>query len=93
MQAPEPWWPPDMGSPASSGAQNGLRYAFFRDKRRLIIEREGHSATYETGDFDINGISQVDAGSSSVELSSQNGAIKLSELQVVRCRAKRNPGT
>jgi hypothetical protein len=83
MRAPEPWWPADLGSPSTSGAQNGLRYAFFRDKRRLIIEREGQSTIYETGDHDIGGVSQADAGSRSVELTSQHGPVKLSELEVV----------
>jgi hypothetical protein len=23
-----PWWPEELGAPASSGAQNGMRYAF-----------------------------------------------------------------
>ena len=36
-----PWWPEDLGEAASSGAQNGMRYAFFPQKRRLLIERDG----------------------------------------------------
>jgi hypothetical protein len=39
--------------------------------------------TYETGDHDIGGVSQVDAGARSVEFASQHGAVKLSELEVV----------
>jgi len=33
------WWPAGLGSPASSGAQNDLRYAFFPGPRRLAIQQ------------------------------------------------------
>jgi hypothetical protein len=35
------WWPSDLASPASVGAQNELRYAFFPATRRLAIARGG----------------------------------------------------
>ena len=60
MGAAERWWPDNMGSPSTSGSQNGMRYAFFRDKRRLMVERDGHLTTYETGDHDIGGVSQAE---------------------------------
>ena len=31
------WWPPDLGRPSSSGAQNETRYALFPDRRRLSL--------------------------------------------------------
>ena len=39
MRAAEPWWPADLGSLSTSGTQNDFRYAFFRDNRRLIVDR------------------------------------------------------
>lgn len=54
-----------------------------REQRRLIIDREGVLATYETGDHDIGGVSQADGASRSVEFSSQHGPVKCSELEVV----------
>src|ERR1700722_15061370 len=33
------WWPAELGNPASAGAQNDLRYAFFSDPRRLAIQQ------------------------------------------------------
>ena len=83
MRELETWWPADMGSPSSSGAQNGLRYAFFADERRLLVEREGQLTVYETGDHDIGGVSQADSGTRSVEFTSQHGAVALSDLKVV----------
>ena len=41
MEWAAPWWPGDFGSPSSSGAQNGMKYAFFPEKRRLLVERDG----------------------------------------------------
>ena len=35
------WWPAELGSPASTGAQNDLRYAFFQGPRRLAIQQDG----------------------------------------------------
>jgi hypothetical protein len=83
MRASERWWPDDMGSASTSGSQNGMRYAFFRDKRRLMVERDGHLTTYETGDHDIGGVSQADTGSRSVQFTSQHGPVNLSELKLV----------
>ena len=34
----ERWWPADLGEPSTAGGQNGLRFAVFPDKRRLLVE-------------------------------------------------------
>jgi hypothetical protein len=83
MPVAEPWWPAYLGSPSTSGAQNGLRYAFFRDQRRLLIEREGQLNTYDTADHNIGGVSQADSGIRSVEFTSQHGLVGLDELEAV----------
>ena len=44
------WWRAALGSPASTGSQNGLRYAVFPAVRRLAIERGGQVAQYDTGE-------------------------------------------
>jgi hypothetical protein len=57
--ATERWWPADMrGSPDSSGASEGWRYAYFHGDHRLVIEHGDHVAIYETGDTRIGGIAQ-----------------------------------
>ena len=43
MTGGEEWWPDDFGQPSMSGSQNGIRYAFFPEKRRLLIEQGGNS--------------------------------------------------
>src|SRR3954449_2729317 len=43
------WWPTELGSPSSAGAQNDLRYAVFPATRRLAIESGGRGAPSHTG--------------------------------------------
>jgi hypothetical protein len=35
------WWPSDLGSPSSTGAQNDMHYAYFPDRRRLVLDVNG----------------------------------------------------
>ena len=77
----ERWWPEDLGEPSASGSQNGLRYAAFPDRRRLLIERDGTLATYDCGDHRIGGVSQGDGASRSLTFTSQTGPVALDTLQ------------
>jgi hypothetical protein len=77
------WWPDALGEPASSGAQNGQRYAVFPDLRRLAVEREGRIAVYDTGDHRIGGASQQQGSASDLAFSSQHGTVRLGDLPTV----------
>ena len=44
------WWPAEFGTPASVGAQNDLRYAYFPASRRLVLEVGGQISVFETGE-------------------------------------------
>ena len=77
----DPWWPSDLGEPSSAGSQDGLRYAFFAKARRLLIEQDGKRTTYDSGDHQINGVSQQDT--QALAFSSQNGRVGLDDLKVV----------
>ena len=80
--ANEPWWPDDLGPPSSSGEQNSIRYAFFPRARRLLIQENGATTTYNSGDHQISGVSQQNSGGSrSVTFTTQSGQVKLEELQ------------
>lgn len=81
MAAVKPWWPQDLGEPASSGAQNEVRYAFFPDKRRLLVEQNGALKTFDSGDHDIRGVSQVSGDGKSVTFTGPTGTINLADLQ------------
>lgn len=83
MSGGEKWWPEDLGQPSSSGSQNGMRYAFFPDKQRLLIEQDGKTTTYDSGDHRISGVSQGGGQGQSPAFTSQNGSVKLDELKKV----------
>lgn len=84
MTGGEKWWPDDLGQPSSSGSQNGSRYAFFPEKKRLLIERDGKLTTYDSGDHRIDGVSQQDSQGQTLAFTSQNGRVKLDDLKQVK---------
>lgn len=77
------WWPAELGSPASVGAQNELRYAFFPATQRLAIARGGQVTVYDTGDHRIGGFSQQQSGDQSLTFTSQHGLVRVDDLPVV----------
>ena len=85
------WWPAELGSPASTGAQNNLRYAFFPGPRRLAIEQEGRVRLYDTGERQLSGFSQQQGGDQSLTFTSQFGLVRLADLELVHPREDRPP--
>ncbi|MFO1209618.1 MAG: SHOCT domain-containing protein [Amaricoccus sp.] len=77
------WWPPELGIPASTGSQDGLRYAFFPATRRLAIERGGRVTVHDTGEHVLGGFSQQQGGTRTLGFSSQLGPVALSDLPIV----------
>ncbi len=80
---PNSWWPAGLQSPSTSGAQNGLRYAYFADAHRLAIERDGAVQLYDTGEHRIGGVSQQQGSgrSDALQFSSQHGPVDLASLR------------
>lgn len=77
------WWPADLGSPSSTGAQNSLRYAVFPNARRLAIDNNGQVTVYDIGDHQIGGFSQQQSGDQSITFTSQFGTVRVADLPVV----------
>jgi Short C-terminal domain len=77
------WWPSDLGVPASTGAQNNLRYAYFPDHRRLALNMNGQISVYDTGDHWITGFSQQQSGDQSLTFTGQFGVVRLDSLPPV----------
>jgi hypothetical protein len=78
---PPDWWGPDLRFPNSSGGQNGMRYAWFSQARRLAVETNGQVIVYDTLDHQIGGVSQQSG--SAVSFTSQYGYVDLNQLPVV----------
>jgi hypothetical protein len=83
MAPQEHWWPVSLGEAASSGSQNDIRYAFFPEQRRLLIEKNGTVTTYDSADHQISGVSQRHGPGHDVAFTSQHGTIDLSGLQEI----------
>jgi hypothetical protein len=86
-------WPPDLGPPASSGSQNGVRYAVFPETRRLAIERDGAVTIYDTVDHRIYGVSQQQSQGQSLAFTSQHGPVRLADLEMVLDPGGTRPAT
>lgn len=52
------WWPGGLGRPSATGSQDGMRYAYFPESRRLAVEEGKGVVVYDTGDHEISGVSQ-----------------------------------
>jgi hypothetical protein len=86
------WWPADLGVPASVGAQNDLRYAYFPDSRRLLIMHSGQLRIFDAGEHRITGFSQQQSGDASLTFNSQFGRVRLDELRPVPTPDQRPTG-
>ena len=82
------WWPKELGSPFSSGAQNNIRYAIFSN--RLAIELNGQVTIYDTLDHQISAVSQQQGSNASLTLNSQWGNISINSLPVVFSSSQRD---
>jgi hypothetical protein len=77
----ERWWPGEFGKAAISGAQNGVRFAFFPAQHRLLIETEGNLQTYDSADHVISGVYQQSGSSNRLDFLSQYGTVNLATLR------------
>jgi hypothetical protein len=75
------WWPDGLGYPASSGGQNGMRYAYFPQARRVAIEQNGRISLYDSGDHQIGGVSQQQSGYQTLAFTSQYGTVRVEDLR------------
>ncbi len=78
------WWPPELGTPSSSGAQNEVRYAYFPAAGRLAVEVNGQVSVYDTSGHQIAGISsQQQSAGGGLMFSTGDGSVSLAHLTAV----------
>jgi hypothetical protein len=80
------WWGAELGAPDSIGAQNNIRYAYFRAARRLAVARDDQVTIYDTQDHHITGVSQQQSSDATLTFVSQYGLVRLTDLPVVSTR-------
>lgn len=78
------WWPAGLGTPSSAGSQDGMRYAYFPETRRLAIESGAGVALYDTGEHHISGVSQSNG---SLGFTGSQGTIALDRLRRIEAEA------
>ncbi len=83
ISAGETWWPPELGHPAATGAQDGMRYAVFPDRQRLLVQEDGRISTYDTGDHQVGGVLQTADGADRLSFTSQHGLQTLAALKAL----------
>jgi hypothetical protein len=81
LPAGESWWPATYGHPSASGGQNGIRYAVFPEKRRLLIQRGARIDCYDTGIYHVSGVGQQQGHASTLTFTSRAGEVPLEELK------------
>jgi hypothetical protein len=72
------WWPGGLGRPSSTGSQDGMRYAYFPETRRLAIEEGSGVAVYDTGEHHISGVSQSNGA---LRFTGPSGAVAVERLR------------
>lgn len=77
------WWPAEFGIPASSGAQNDMRYAWFPQARRLVVARGADVTIYDTGSHVLGGVSQQQSTGRSLTFTGQDGPVRPEDFPVV----------
>lgn len=82
-ESPQDWWPAKLGRPGASGSQNGVRYAYFPDARRLLVRTGDQVAAYDTGEHRIGGVSQQQGSDTKLAFTSQLGDVPLDKLRQV----------
>ena len=74
------WWPDELGKPNATGSQDQVQYAYFKDARRLLLREQGRISIYDTGRYQIHGISQASDVAQARMLTDQ-GPLEVSQLK------------
>lgn len=80
---PESWWPADFGHPSAAGEQHGIRYAYFPDRERLLVQQGAAVFSYDTAGQHITGFAQQQSTSSRLCFTTVSGALQLAQLKCV----------
>ena len=75
------WWPTGLGRPGAVGAQNDMRYAFFPESRRLVIDDHGAISIYDTGSHRIFGVAQAQSNDQTLSFTAQDGLVRVADLR------------
>jgi hypothetical protein len=83
MPAGESWWPASFGHPSAAGDQHGIRYAYFPDRDRLLVQQGARITCYDTAGRRITGFAQAQSVASHLCFTTEQGTLELTELERV----------
>ena len=82
LPAGDSWWPASYGAPAAQGRQHGLRYAYFPDRHRLLVQTAARIDCFDVTGHRITGVCQQ-SSSSHLSFTTGEGPVPLAELRCV----------
>jgi hypothetical protein len=77
------WWPPNLRRPSKSGAHGTLKFAFFADKRRLLVESGELLLLFDCGEHQIREVEERFGQESGIVFTSQNGLHPIGDLRLI----------
>lgn len=79
------WWSYDFGNPTLIGGQNDIRYVYFAQRDRLIIQRNSKEYLYDTAPYSLTGVSQQQANNTTVLVfhTQDNKSLNTSDFKAV----------
>ena len=83
MPAGESWWPASFGHPSACGDQHGIRYAYFPDRDRLLVQQGARINSYDTTGRRITGFAQQQSTGSHICFTTESGSLELADLKCV----------
>jgi hypothetical protein len=86
VHAAEPaahWWPAELGEPNCAGVCEGMRYAWFANAHRMVIERDGERSVYDTLDHYLGGCAPTGSEGGGLNFISQRGMLDVTRLPLI----------
>jgi hypothetical protein len=77
------WPPPNLRRPSTSGAHGTLRFAFFADKRRLLVESGETLLLFDCGAHQICEVEELIGQEPALAFTSQSGRHPISDLRLI----------
>jgi hypothetical protein len=76
------WSPSNLRTPTISGARGGLKFAFFAEKRRLLVENDGNLQLFDSGAHQIHEVGEM-VDHPTLEFISQSGRHPIGALKLI----------
>jgi hypothetical protein len=77
------WSPPNLRRPSTSGARGTLKFAFFADKRRLLVESGEMLLLFDCGAHQIRDVEELFGQEPGLAFTSQDGRHLIGELRLI----------